>query len=144
MRQWVYRLIALVLLSLPVVAFGQGFKRYRGAKVDQAATEEAQRLAATDPGLEVTVYVTTDSFDKVYIFYKTFAHEYHMLGKRVRKLPTGQEMRDAFFLLDDAKDLISSKMWIKIQRPFIGLGLSRDATAGEVRDVTAIVLSQRK
>jgi hypothetical protein len=144
MAKRVYRLIALVLLSLPAVVLGQESRRYRGAKVDQAATEEAQRQAATDPGLEVTVYVTADSFDKVYDFYKGFAHEFHMLGKRVRKLSTGQELRDAFFLLDDAKDLVNSKRWIKIQRPFIGAGLARGSSAAETRDVTAIVLSQRK
>ena len=144
MTKRVYRLIALVLLSLPVVVSAQEFRRYRGAKVDQAATDAAQRMAATDPGLEVTVYVTADSFDKVYIFYKSHAREYHMLGKRVRKLPSGQDLRDAFFLLDDAKDPVSSKLWIKIQRPFIGVGLGRDSTSAEVRDVTAIVLEQRK
>jgi hypothetical protein len=144
MTKRVYRLIILVLLSLPAVAFGQEFKRYRGAKIDQAATTDAQRLAATDPGLDVTVYVTADSFDKVYIFYKSAAREYRMLGKRVRKLPTGQELRDAFFLLDDSKDLVNSKMWVKIQRPYIGAGLARGASPAEVRDVTAIVLSQRK
>jgi len=144
MTKRVYRLIALVLLSLPVVTLGQETRRYRGAKVDQVATAEAQRLAATDPGLEVTVSVTADSFDKVYEFYKGFAHEYHMLGKRVRKLPTGQELRDAFFLLDDAKDLVSSKKWVKIQRPYIGAGLAHGSSTAETRDVTAIVLSQRK
>ncbi|MGC9971399.1 MAG: hypothetical protein ABSE56_12505 [Bryobacteraceae bacterium] len=144
MTKRVYRLIALVLLSLPAVVLGQEFRRYRGTKVDRAATEQAQRAAATDPGLEVTVYVTADSFDKVYVFYKSFAREYNMLGKRVRKLPTGQELRDAFFLLDDAKDLVNSKMWVKIQRPYIGAGLARGASVAETRDVTAIVVSQRK
>ena len=140
-----YSLTLLVLLSLCTLALGQEFKRYRGAKIDTAATEEAKRLAATDPGLEVTVYVTADSFDKVYAFYKSAGHEYQMLGKRTRKLPTGQELKDAFFLLDDAKDLVTSRMWVKIQRPYIGTGLARgDTSPADIRDVTAIVLSQRK
>lgn len=145
MTKRVYPSTVLVLLSLCTLALGQEFKRYRGAKIDTAATEEAKRLAATDPGLEVTVYVTADPFEKVCAFYRNAGHEYHMLGKRTRKLPTGQELRDAFFLLDDAKDLVSSRMWVKIQRPYIGAGLARgDSSAVDVRDVTAIVLSQRK
>lgn len=145
MTKWVYRLTIPVLLSLSSLALGQEFKRYRAAKIDQTATEEAMRLAVTDPGLEVTVYVTADPFEKVYAFYKNAAREYHMLGKRTRKLPTGQELRDAFFLLDDAKDLVTSKMWVKIQRPYIGAGLARGGNSpSDVRDVTAIVLSQRK
>jgi hypothetical protein len=144
MTTWVYRLITLVLLSLSPVTFGQEFKRYRGAKFDQPATDEVRRVVAAEPGLVVTVYLTPDSFDKVYAFYKGAAHEYAMPGKRTRKLPTGQELRDAFFLLDNAPDLVHSKLWVKIQRPFIGSGLARGSTAAEVRDVTAIVLSQRK
>jgi hypothetical protein len=144
MTTWVYRLITLVLLSLSPVTFGQEFKRYRGAKFDQPATDEVRRTVAAEPGLEVSVYLTADPFDKVYAFYRGAAHEYSMPGKRSRKLPTGQELRDAFFLLDGAPDLVHSKLFVKIQRPFIGSGLARGSTAAEVRDITAIVLSQKK
>jgi hypothetical protein len=141
----VCRSIAVLLFTLASLSFAQEFKRYKGAKPDPAATEEAMRLAAADPGLEVTVFITSDPFEKVYDFYKSVAQEYHMAGKRARKLKNGQELRDAFFLLDDEKSILTSKMWVKIQRPYIGAGLDRkgDPTS-EIRDVTAIVLSQRK
>ena len=146
MANRVYRLFMLVLvvLSLSAALFGQEVKKYRGAKVDNAATEEATRMAGAESGLEVTVYITSDPFDKVCAFYKENAHEYAMPGKRVRKLPSGQELRDAFFLFDDTTDLLTSKAWVKVQRPYIGSGVSRDAAASEIRDVTAIVISVRK
>lgn len=141
----VYRLIAVLLFTLASFSLAQEFKRYKGAKPDPAATEEAMRLAANDPGLEVTVFVTSDPFEKVYEFYKGFAQEYHMAGKRTRKLRNGQELHDAFFILDNEKNILTSKMWVKIQRPYIGAGLDRKGDpATEIRDVTAIVLSQRK
>jgi hypothetical protein len=137
--------VLLVVLVLSALAWGQESKRYKGAKLDQAATEEARKESVTDPGLVVTVYVTADPFEKVYEYYKSVAHEYRMLGQRTRKLPNGQELHDAFFLLDDAKSLVDSKIWVKIQRPYIGSGLARGIPpAEEIRDVTAIVLSERK
>ncbi len=145
MSKRVYHLIALLLFSLGSLALAQEFKRYKGAKADTAATEAAMRLAATEPGLEVTVYVTSDPFEKVCDFYKSVGHEFQTIGKRTRKLPNGQELRDAFIILDDAKNTLTSKMWVKIQRPYIGGGLDRKgASAEEIRDVTAIVLTQRK
>ena len=144
MTKRVYRSITLILLSLSTVLIAQEFKRYRAAKLDQAATEEARQVVSGEPGLEVTVYITADTFDKVCAFYKSVGHEYRVIGQRSRKLPNGQDLKDAFYLLDGAKDLMASKMWVKIQRPYIGAGLSRGAPSSEIRDVTAIVLSQKK
>jgi hypothetical protein len=140
-----HRMLAAAIalgLILGISALAQSFRPYAGSKVDKAATEEAARYAAGEPGLEMTVYFSNDPFDKVYSYYKQHAHEYEMAGKRTRKLPDGQELRDAFFLLDEANDLVSSKMWIKIQRPYIGpYGLAKGVKPA---DVTAIVLSRRK
>ncbi len=145
MTKRTYRLIAVLTFALTSLSLAQEFKRYKSAKPDTAATEEAMRLAAMDPGLEVSVYVTSDPFEKVYEFYKSVGHEYQMTGKRARKLPNGQELRDAFILLDSEKNIVTSKMWVKIQRPYIGAGLDRKGVpTTEIRDVTAIVLSQRK
>lgn len=145
MTKRAYRLIAVLLFTLASASLGQEFQLYKGAKPDAAATAEARRLAATDPGLEVSVYVTSDPFEKVCEFYKGIGHEYRMIGKRARKLPNGQELRDAFILLDDEKSIVTSKIWVKIQRPYIGAGLDRKGVPmSEIRDVTAIVLSRRK
>jgi hypothetical protein len=129
-------------LVLGIPALAQVFRPYAGSKIDKTATDEAARYAATEPGLEMTVYFSSDAYEKVYEYYKLHAHEYVMVGKRARKLPDGQELRDSIFLLDEAHDLASSKLSIKIQRPYIGpYGLPKGAKPA---DVTAIVLSRRK
>jgi hypothetical protein len=134
-------LIALGL-ALGIPALAQDFKPYAGSKIDKAATEEAARYAATQPGLQMTVYFSTDPYEKVYEYYKQHAHEFRTVGKRTRKLPDGQELQDAIFLLDDARDPASSKLSLKIQRPYIGpYGLPKGAKPA---DVTAIVVSRRK
>jgi hypothetical protein len=145
MSKRVYRLIALLLFCFGSLSLAQEFKSYKGAKPDAAATAEAQRLAAAEPELEVTVYVTADPFEKVHEFYRGVGTEFRMAGKRTRKMPNGQELRDAFIILDGAKNILTSKMWVKLQRPYIGAGLDRKGTPStEIRDVTAIVLSKRK
>jgi hypothetical protein len=137
--------LAAFLVAGLQLAYAQP-KPFPGAKIDQQATGQAKAAAQTDPGLEVTVYTTDASFEKVCAYYKDLGKEYQMPGRRVRKLPTGQELHDAFFLLDNAADLPSSKLWVKVQRPFIGYaGLAaRGSQASDVRDVTAIVVSKRK
>ncbi len=53
-----------------------------------------------------------------------------------RKSETFQrDLWEAYFIFDGAKDLMSSKLWVKVQRPYIG---------EEVRDVTAIIVSEKK
>lgn len=129
-------------LVLGIPALAQNYRPYPGSKLDKAAADEAKAYAASEPGLEMTVYFSSDPFEKVLEYYKVHAREYVMPGKRTRKLPDGQEMRDAFFLLDEARDLVSSKLSLKVQRPYIGpYGLAKGAKPA---DVTAIVLSRRK
>ncbi len=139
-----YLVVALLGAGLSL-AYAQP-KVFAGAKLDQKATDQARAAAQNDPGLDVTIYTTDAPFEKVCAYYKGIGKEYQMLGRRTRKLPTGQELHDAFFLLDEAKDLASSKSWVKVQRPFIGYaGLAaRGSQAADVRDVTAIVVSKRK
>jgi hypothetical protein len=120
-------------------------KMYPGAKIDQAGTEEAKVAAGAQPELEVTVYTTPDPFDKVVAFYSKNGREFKPIGSRTRKLPNGQEMKDAFFLLDEGESLATSKRWVKLQRPYLGqYGLARNGAQSDIRDVTAIVLTKRK
>jgi hypothetical protein len=58
--------------------------------------------------------------------------EYTMPSSSPR-LPSGQSNRWAFFILDEGKDLASSKYWMKIQRPYVG-----GADGQEIRDITVI------
>jgi hypothetical protein len=136
----------LALLGVAALAVSQQTsKMYPGARIDQASTEEAKSAAALQPELEMTVYATPDPFDKVYAFFKKTGKEYKVIGSGARKLPNGQELKNAFFILDEGEDLVSSKRWVKVQRPYIGqYGLTRNATQNDIRDITAIVLTKRK
>jgi hypothetical protein len=47
----------------------------------------------------------------------------------------GYDLKEVCCIFDSAKDLSTSKLWIKVQRPYIG---------EDIRDVTAIVVSEKK
>ncbi len=130
-----------IVLVFSQFLFAAEFKPYPGAKLDEKATKEANEAAAAAKmsGTKATIYTTTDSFQKVASFYKGIAKEYAMprasgtSGKP--KKYESYDLYEAFFIFDGAKDLASSKLWIKVQRPYIG---------DDIRDVTAIVVSEKK
>jgi hypothetical protein len=122
-KRWeVKKLIYVLLLTVFVfssVVFAADFKPYPGAKIDEKATQEANQLAA---GMKMgkapksTIYTASDSFQKVFDFYKGMAKEFkmpHQKEGKVKKLPSGQELKEAYFIFDGANDLMSSKLWIK-------------------------------
>jgi len=133
-------------MILPIVftcslLFAAEFKLYPGAKMDEKATKEAQEaaLAAKMSNVKATIYTTKESFQKVASFYKGIAKE-HMMPRASGtsgkpKKYEGYDLYEAFFIFDGAKDLSTSKLWVKVQRPYIG---------EDVRDVTAIVVSEKK
>ncbi len=137
----------IVFFCVFAIALGQpGAKMYPGARLDRASTDEAKAPAIAGPELEITVYTTSDPFDKVYGFFAKNGREFKPIGSRARKLPNGQDLRDAFFILDDAESLPASKLWVKLQRPYLGqYGLvRRGGPQGAIRDVTAIILTKKK
>jgi hypothetical protein len=107
----------------------QDFKPYPGSKLDEKASHEA---TVAVPGKQSEVYTTGDAFDKVYAFYKGLYTEYTMPASPP-KLPSGQQIKWAFFIIDGGKNLSSSKNWMKIQRPYVG-----GAEGQDVRDITVI------
>jgi hypothetical protein len=121
--------VGMTLASGSVRCFAQDFKPYPGAKLDEASSREASAAA---PGKQSDVYTTSDVFEKVSAFYKGLYKEYTM-SSSVPKLPSGQQMKWTFFILDGAKDLGSSKYWMKVQRPYVGGADGRD-----IRDLTVI------
>jgi len=139
----VHVLSILVCLSLASPVLCGELKVCPGAKAGQKATQELEKAKGQarqmTAGLEASFYVTGDSFDKVYAFYKASAREYKMPGRAgaPRKLSSGQELKQAFFIFDAAEDLAGSKLWIKIQRPYLSL-------EGDTRDVTSIAVSRKK
>jgi hypothetical protein len=136
----------VIYMILPIVftcslLFAAEFKLYPGAKMDEKATKEAQEaaLAAKMSNVKATIYTTKESFQKVASFYKGIAKE-HMMPRASGtsgkpKKYEGYDLYEAFFIFDGAKDLSTSKLWVKIQRPYIG---------EDIYDVTAIVVSEKK
>jgi len=136
----------VIYMILPIVftcslLFAAEFKLYPGAKMDEKATKEAQEaaLAAKMSNVKATIYTTKESFQKVASFYKGIAKE-HMMPRASGtsgkpKKYEGYDLYEAFFIFDGANDLSTSKLWVKIQRPYIG---------EDIYDVTAIVVSEKK
>lgn len=137
-------IVSCLILTRASVASAVAFKPYPGAKMDERATKEATEAAAEAkmPGLKVTIYTTPDSFQTVPSFYKALAREFVMprtsgtLGKPAKFEDEGKsfDLWEACFILDEAKDVRDSKLWVKVQRPYIG---------DEVRDITAIIVTEK-
>jgi hypothetical protein len=134
-------------------ALAADFKPYPGARVDEATTKEARQAAAQSPlqSIEMvpTIYLTSDPFEKVAAFYRGPAREYKMPGSQDRgpqKLPGGSELKEAYFIFDGAKDLVTSRRWAKVQRPYIGgmKMVGRTPHYQDVREVTVIIFTEGK
>jgi hypothetical protein len=140
--------MALLAFGLAASAAGEGFKLYPGAtKYTPPATEDTKLFTdSLRPGTKITAYLTKDSFDKVVAFYKGLGKEYsHPGAPATGKLPSGQEIRKTFLILDGAPDIIRSRSWISVQHPFLG-AVSRQGGAlqyKDVRDETEIVLTEK-
>jgi hypothetical protein len=131
--------VVLVLCVAAAGVWAGEFKPYPGSAVDKEATEKSMKMIA-ESGVKIvnTVYTTKDSFEAVAEFYKDLAKEFEMPGMgKTRKLPSGQDLHQAFFIFDGAEDLASSKLWILVQNPYIG-----DMKSNDIRNVTAIVVSK--
>ena len=95
---YVLLLIAFVFSS---VVFAADFKPYPGSKVDEKATQEANQMAAGSKmgkAPKSTIYTASDSFEKVFAFYSGTAKEFkmpHQKEGKVKKLPSGQELKEA-------------------------------------------------
>jgi len=122
-------LAGILLASVDVPCLAQDFEAYAGSKLDEKASREASAAA---PGKQSEVYTTGDAFDKTYAFYKGLYKEYAMPGSGP-KLPSGQQIKWAFFIIDGGKDLSGSKYWMKVQRPYVG-----GADGKDIRDITVI------
>lgn len=96
--------------------------------------------AAAGSGIQAKIYTTPDGFDKVSAFYSRLYHP----TTSCPSPPGGAGMPKievARYTIDGAKDLASSKEWLKVQRPYIGYkpdSLMPDLS--DVRQETVITL----
>jgi hypothetical protein len=123
------RRFSLLLLAAALIASADDLKLYPGAKLDSKASADA---SSATPGKQSEVYTTADPLDKVYAFYKDKYKEVTM-GSGGPKLPSGQQVKWYFFILDGGTTLANSKYWMKIQHPYVG-----GADGKDVRDITVI------
>jgi len=138
-----------MLFALPAPGFSASFKVYPGAQLD--AVYEAKQ---PEPGSKILkaskeiVFTTSDPFESVIAFYSGMAREYKIPGRtgRVVKLISGQELKEAYFIFDNAADITTSKHWIKIQRPYLGKDQAKEAFGkySTVREVTAIIEEDKR
>jgi len=137
--------VVIVFISFMTVCAAD-FKVYPGAKLDEKLTKEANdfgtKSAATSKMAipKATIYTTGEAYEKVYSFYKSVGKEYQMpnVSGAKNKLPSGKELKSSFFIFDGAKDLMASKLFAKIQRPYIGMDMK------EGPDLTYIIVSEKK
>jgi hypothetical protein len=130
-----WTLCSILVLSLAMVCRADDFKPYPGSKMDEKASRDASAAA---PNKTSEVYTTGDALDKVYAFYKPLYKEQTMRSTPP-KLPSGQQVKWYFFILDGGTTLANSKLWMKIQRPYVG-----GADGQDVRDITVIHLVRTK
>ncbi len=146
---WIFAF--LMFFSVPTIGFSASFKVYPGAKLEDVY--EAKQPGPGGKILETSkeiVFTTGDPFEKVVAFYSGgTAREYRMpgTGGRAIKLSSGQELKEAYFIFDNAGDLSTSKHWIKIQRPYLGRARTGQGSRGKyekIREVTAIIEEDKR
>ena len=150
MKRGAYVLAFVMFFALLAgVCAGASFKVYPGAKVDGV-----YEVKQPEPGSNISkaskeiVFTTIDPFESVVAFYSGIAREYRIPGRagRAIKLFSGQEIKEAYFIFDNAADIMTSKHWIKIQRPYLGKDQAREAFGkySTTREVTAIIEEDKR
>ena len=151
MKKGIWILALAVLFALSAPGFSTPFKVYPGARLEgvyETKQPEAPGKMAAAVKVKRITFTTYDPFETVVAFYRTLAKEYRTPGGGGNpvRLPSGQELKEAYFILDGARDLSTSEHWIKIQRPYI----DRDQTGGasygkyeQAKEVTAIIEEEK-
>lgn len=141
-------LVFAMLFALSAPGFSVPFKVYPGAKLENVYEVKQPEVGGkTSKPLKVITFTTDAPFETVVVFYRTTAREYRMPGggKPVR-LPSGQELKEAYFILDGANDLSTSEHWIKIQQPYIEKSQTGNPFSGQyekIMEVTAIIEEEK-
>jgi hypothetical protein len=149
MKKGIWILAFAMLFALSAPCFSAPFKVYPGARLEGVYEPKQSEVGGKIAKAPKVITFTTDApFETVVVFYRSNAREYRMpggSGKPIR-LPSGQELKEAYFILDGASDLSASKHWIKIQRPYIDKGRTGDPFYGKsekIREVTAIIEEEK-
>lgn len=139
----------MMFFSLSAIVLAGSFKVYPGAKVEDVyELKQSEPVNKMSRPTKIVIFTTSDSFENVVSFYRGNAREYRMPGGgKPMKLSSGQEFKEAYFILDNAGDITTSKHWIKVQRPYLVRGGTGESFRGKletVRDVTAIIEEDKR
>ena len=135
MKRGAYVLAFVMLFVLPaVVVFAGSFKVYPGAKLDDIyESKQSETGSKMSKAPEVIIFTTNDFFENVVTFYQSIAREYRIPGRgKSMKLSSGQELKEAYFILDDAADIMTSKHWIKISASLSEQGENKRGLPGKI------------
>jgi hypothetical protein len=111
--------------------------------------QQLERGIKVSKGPKVIIFTTNDFFENVVAFYRGTGREYRMPGTsgKPTKLSSGQELKEAYFIFDNAADIMTSEHWIKIQRPYLSRERTKEGVQGKygaVREVTAIIEEDKR
>jgi hypothetical protein len=150
MKTGAFILTLVMSFTLPTVVFAGSFKVYPGARVEEVyEAKQSETGAKMSKSPKVIIFITNDFFENVVAFYRGAGREYRMPGSSGKpiRLPSGQELKEAYFIFDNAADIMTSKHWIKIQRPYLSRERTKEGFQGKygaVREVTAIIEEDRR
>jgi hypothetical protein len=150
MKRGALILTLVMSFTLPTVVFAGSFKVYPGAKLEDVyETKQSEAGTKMSKAPKVIIFTTNDFFENVVAFYRGTGREYRMPGTsgKPTKLSSGQELKEAYFIFDNAADIMTSKHWIKIQRPYLVRGRTGEGFQGKygpVREVTAIIEEDKR
>ena len=150
MKRGALILTLVMSVTLPAVVFAGSFKVYPGANVEEVyEAKQSATGAKMSKSPKVIIFTTNDFFENVVAFYRGTGREYRMPGSSGKpiKLPSGQELKEAYFIFDNAADIMTSKHWVKIQRPYLSRERTKEGFQGKygaVREVTAIIEEDKR
>ncbi len=150
MKTALYVLASVMVIALATGVFAGGFNVYPGAKLEDIyETKQSEAETKMSKAPKVIIFTTNDFFENVVAFYRGTGREYRMPGSSGKpiRLPSGQELKEAYFILDGAADIMTSKHWIKIQRPYLSRERTRAGSQGKyeaAREVTAIIEEDKR
>ena len=150
MKTGAFILTFLIFFTFSTAVFAASFRVYPGAKLEDVyETKQPEAGAKMSKAPKVIIFTTNDFFENVVAFYRGTGREYRIPGSsgKPTKLSSGQELKEAYFILDGAADIMTSKHWIKIQRPYLSRGRTREGSQGKyeaVREVTAIIEEDKR
>ncbi len=150
MKKGICILAFMMFFALPVLGFSASFKVYPGSKLEDVYERKQSEIEAKiSKAPKVIIFTTSDFFENVVAFYRGTAREYRIPGSggKPTKLASGQELKEAYFIFDNAADIMTSKHWIKIQRPYLSGERTKEGFQGKyekVREVTAIIEEDKR